>query len=113
MANFLISWITGIKLHDYGCSLKAYRREVVKNIKLYGEMHRFIPALVSWIGIKVCEIPVNHYPRRYGKSKYGLMRIIRVILDLLTVKFLLGDFANPISKNCFNILWTLKTDLES
>jgi len=95
-ANFLISWITDIKLHDYGCSLKAYRRDVVKNIKLYGEMHRFIPALASWIGIRVCEVPVNHDLRRYGESKYGLMRSIRVILDLLTVKFLLDYSSRPI-----------------
>lgn len=96
VANLLISWITGIELHDYGCSLKAYRREVIRNIKLYGEMHRFIPALASWMGIKVCEIPVNHAPRISGKSKYGIMRIVRVLLDLLTVKFLLGYATRPI-----------------
>lgn len=96
IANLLISWITGIKLHDYGCSLKAYRRDVVKNLKLYGEMHRFIPALASWIGIRVCEVPVNHDLRRYGESKYGLMRTVRVILDLLTVKFLLSYSSRPI-----------------
>lgn len=96
VANFIISIITGVKLHDYGCSLKAYRREIVKNIKLYGEMHRFIPAIASWLGIKVCEIAVNHAPRRSGRSKYGLMRTVRVLLDLLTVKFLLGYSTRPI-----------------
>lgn len=96
VANFIISIITGVKLHDYGCSLKAYRREIVKNIKLYAEMHRFIPALASWMGIKVSEVPVNHAPRIAGKSKYGFMRTIRVILDLLTVKFLLGYSTRPI-----------------
>ncbi|MCA9921924.1 MAG: hypothetical protein KC421_06125, partial [Anaerolineales bacterium] len=92
MANRLISRATGVELHDYGCSLKAYRREVLTNTKLYGEMHRFIPALASRYGVKVAEVPVNHRARRYGQSKYGLSRVIRVILDLLTVKFLL-DFA--------------------
>ncbi len=96
IANLLISIVTGVKLHDYGCSLKAYRNEVVKNIKLYGEMHRFVPALASWMGIRVAEIRVNHSPRRSGRSKYGLMRSVRVILDLLTVKFLLGYSTRPI-----------------
>jgi glycosyltransferase involved in cell wall biosynthesis len=96
IANFIISTITDVKLHDHGCSLKAYRREVAKNIKLYGEMHRFIPALASWMGIRVGEIPVNHAPRRSGKSKYGIMRAIRVLLDLVTVKFLLGYSTRPI-----------------
>ena len=96
IANFIISVITEIKLHDYGCSLKAYKREVAKNIKLYGEMHRFIPALASWMGIRVSEIPVNHAPRRFGKSKYGIMRAVRVTLDLVTVKFLLGYSTRPI-----------------
>jgi glycosyltransferase involved in cell wall biosynthesis len=95
-ANFLISRLTGVHLHDYGCSLKAYRSEVVKNIRLYGEMHRFIPALASWMGTQVAEIPVNHYPRRWGKSKYGLSRTLRVVLDLITVKFLLGYATRPI-----------------
>jgi hypothetical protein len=85
-----------VKLHDYGCSLKAYRREVVKNIKLYGEMHRFIPALASWIGIVVAEVPVTHHARKYGQSKYGLGRTVKVILDLLTVKFLLDYATRPI-----------------
>jgi glycosyltransferase involved in cell wall biosynthesis len=96
IANWLISRVTGVKLHDYGCSLKAYRREVLELTKLYGEMHRFIPALASWIGVKVAEVPVNHFPRRHGKSKYGLSRTIRVLLDLLTVKFLLDYATRPI-----------------
>jgi glycosyltransferase involved in cell wall biosynthesis len=96
IANALISRVTGVKLHDYGCSLKAYRREVVKSIKLYGEMHRFIPALAKWIGIKVAEVPVNHYARKYGRSKYGISRTIRVLLDLLTVKFLLDYATRPL-----------------
>jgi len=96
IANSLISKMTNVKLHDYGCSLKAYRSEVVKNIRLYGEMHRFIPALTSWLGVQVAEVPVNHSPRKYGKSKYGLSRIIKVWLDLLTVKFLLDYATRPI-----------------
>lgn len=96
IANFIISMITEVKLHDYGCSLKAYRREVAKNIKLYGEMHRFIPALASWMGVRVGEVPVNHSPRRSGKSKYGITRAVRVLLDLVTVKFLLGYSTRPI-----------------
>ncbi len=96
IANFIISMITEVKLHDYGCSLKAYRREVAKNIKLYGEMHRFIPALASWMGIRIGEVPVNHAPRRSGKSKYGIMRAVRVLLDLMTVKFLLDYSTRPI-----------------
>jgi glycosyltransferase involved in cell wall biosynthesis len=96
MANALISNVTGVKLHDYGCSLKAYRNEVVKNIRLYGELHRFIPALASWMGIRMAEIPVNHYPRKHGRSKYGLGRTIKVILDLITVKFLLDYATRPL-----------------
>jgi glycosyltransferase involved in cell wall biosynthesis len=96
VANALISYVTGVKLHDYGCSLKAYRCEVVKNIRLYGEMHRFIPALAKWIGIRVAEVPVNHSPRKFGRSKYGLGRTVRVVLDLLTVKFLLDYATRPI-----------------
>lgn len=96
IANKLISKVTGVNLHDYGCSLKAYRREVIKNINLYGDMHRFIPALASWMGIEVAEIPVNHSARQYGKSKYGLGRTIKVVLDLLTVKFLLDYATRPI-----------------
>jgi len=96
VANSLISGVTGVKLHDYGCSLKAYRRDVVKNIDLYGELHRFIPALASWMGITLAEVPVTHHPRRFGKSKYGLSRTIRVILDLLTVRFLLSYSTRPV-----------------
>ena len=95
IANALIGQVTGVHLHDYGCSLKAYRYDVVKNIKLYGEMHRFIPALASWMGTEVAEIPVNHHARQFGKSKYGLGRIVRVVLDLLTVKFLLQYSTRP------------------
>jgi glycosyltransferase involved in cell wall biosynthesis len=93
VANKLICLVVGTNLHDHGCSLKAFRSEVVKNIKLYGEMHRFIPALASWIGVKICEVSVNHEPRKAGKSKYGLMRTFKVALDLITVKFLI-DYAN-------------------
>lgn len=96
IANALISWVTGVRLHDYGCSLKAYRREVIDNIRLYGELHRFIPALAKWIGIRVAEVPVNHYPRRFGRSKYGLRRTVKVLLDLMTVKFLLDYATRPI-----------------
>ena len=96
VANRLISETTGVRLHDYGCSLKAYRREVVKGIRLYGEMHRFIPAVASWIGVAVAEVEVNHHARRYGKSKYGLSRTVRVLLDLLTVRFLLSYSTRPL-----------------
>jgi glycosyltransferase involved in cell wall biosynthesis len=95
-ANWLISHITGVKLHDYGCTLKAFRREVVKNIKLYGEMHRFIPAIAATIGVAIAEVPVNHRPRIHGVSKYGISRSIRVFLDLLTVKFLLSYSTRPL-----------------
>jgi glycosyltransferase involved in cell wall biosynthesis len=87
-ANRLISWATGVHLHDYGCSLKAIRSDVVRNLRLYGEMHRFIPAVASWMGVSVAEMPVNHRPRLSGSSKYGLGRTVRVLLDLFTVKFL-------------------------
>lgn len=96
IANGLISWITGVSLHDYGCTLKAYRREVVKNIHLYGEMHRFIPALASWVGGMIDEVVVQHHPRQFGISKYGISRTFRVVLDLLTVKFLLHYSTRPI-----------------
>ena len=96
IANWLISQVTGVHLHDYGCSLKAYRREVVKNVQLYGELHRFIPAIANWMGVSVAEVPVRHYPRRFGKSKYGLSRTARVLLDLLTVRFLLSYSTRPI-----------------
>jgi glycosyltransferase involved in cell wall biosynthesis len=96
IANKMISWTTGVNLHDYGCTLKAFRKEVIKNIKLYGEMHRFIPAIASGMGISFTEIKVNHRPRRFGTSKYGISRTIRVVLDLLTVKFLLSYSTRPI-----------------
>lgn len=96
VANRLISETTGVRLHDYGCSLKAYRSEVVKNINLYGELHRFIPAMASWMGVSVAEIPVHYQPRQFGHSKYGLSRTIKVILDLLTVRFLLSYSTRPI-----------------
>ena len=92
IANWLISRITGVKLHDYGCTLKAYRREVLAETKLYGEMHRFIPALASWSGAEITEMVVNHRPRTAGVAKYGLARTWKVLLDLLTVKFL-GSFS--------------------
>ncbi|OHB81427.1 MAG: glycosyl transferase, partial [Planctomycetes bacterium RBG_19FT_COMBO_48_8] len=92
MANWLISKITGVKLHDFGCTLKAYRREVLAETKLYGEMHRFIPALASWSGAEIAEIVVNHRPRTAGAGKYGLARTWKVLLDLITVKFL-GSFS--------------------
>lgn len=95
-ANWLISTITGVKLRDYGCSLKAYRREVLAHVNLYGEMHRFIPAYASWVGAAITEIPVRHHPRVRGKSKYGLSRTIKVILDLLTAKFLASYATKPI-----------------
>jgi glycosyltransferase involved in cell wall biosynthesis len=96
LANKLISFITGVRLHDYGCTMKAYRSEVIKDIKLYGEMHRFIPAYTSWYGAKIQEIIVNHRPRKHGKTKYGISRTFRVILDLLTVKFLIDYSTKPI-----------------
>ncbi len=95
VANWLISVVTGVRLHDYGCSLKAYRRDVVKSIHLYGEMHRFIPALASWMGVSVAEIAVRHHPRKHGKSKYSISRTVKVVLDLLTVRFLLSYSARP------------------
>jgi glycosyltransferase involved in cell wall biosynthesis len=95
-ANGLISWATGVKLHDYGCSLKVFRAEVVKSIKLYGEMHRFIPAIASEQGVAIDEEEVNHRPRTHGVSKYGISRTIRVVLDLLTVKFLLSYSTRPL-----------------
>jgi glycosyltransferase involved in cell wall biosynthesis len=96
-ANWLISQATGVRLHDYGCSLKAYRSEVVKSIRLYGELHRFIPAIASWMGVSLSESRVNHRPRPYGSSKYGSVgRTIKVFLDLLTVRFLLSSATRPI-----------------
>jgi len=95
-ANKLISKITSVHLHDYGCSLKAYRREVLEGTRLYGEMHRFIPSLASWMGVRVAEVAVNHRPRVAGTSKYGLSRVARVILDLINVKFLISYSTRPI-----------------
>jgi glycosyltransferase involved in cell wall biosynthesis len=96
VANWLISTISGVHLHDYGCSLKAYRRDVLQDVKLYGEMHRFIPIYASWAGARVAEIPVTHHPRIHGQSKYGLNRIFKVVLDLITVKFLSSYATKPI-----------------
>lgn len=96
LANALISRQTGVHLHDYGCTLKAYRREVLDGINLYGEMHRFVPALASQFGAKVTELPVNHFPRLHGVSKYGISRTMRVVLDLMTVKFLMSYSTKPI-----------------
>jgi glycosyltransferase involved in cell wall biosynthesis len=96
IANRMISKLTGVHLHDYGCTLKAYSATVLKSVKLYGEMHRFIPALASWLGVEVAEIPVNHRPRVHGKSKYDISRTVRVILDLVNVKFLITYKTRPI-----------------
>ena len=96
IANWLISRIGGVKLHDYGCSLKAYRREVLKGVNLYGEMHRFIPIYASWMGGKVTEIPVTHHARTSGKSKYGISRTIKVIFDLVTIKFMADYLTKPL-----------------
>ena len=96
IANWLISRITHIKLHDFGCTLKAFRKEIIKNINLYGELHRFIPAIASNIGVSIAEVEVNHRPRKHGKSKYTVFRFVKVILDLLTVKFLLSYSTRPL-----------------
>jgi glycosyltransferase involved in cell wall biosynthesis len=96
IANALISRVTGVHLHDYGCSLKVFRAEIVKPMKLYGEMHRFLPAIASEQTSSITEVPVNHRPRRYGRSKYGIGRTVRVVLDLLTVKFLLTYSTRPL-----------------
>jgi glycosyltransferase involved in cell wall biosynthesis len=96
LANKLISWATGVSLHDYGCSLKVFRAEVVKPLRLYGEMHRFLPAMASQLGVSIAEVAVNHRARRAGTSKYGLSRTIRVLLDLATVKFLLSYSTRPL-----------------
>ena len=96
LANRLISWIGGVPLHDYGCSLKAYRRESLQDVKLYGEMHRFIPIYASWAGARVAEIPVEHHARTMGKSKYGLSRTIKVVFDLMTIKFMASYQTKPI-----------------
>jgi glycosyltransferase involved in cell wall biosynthesis len=96
LANRLISWIGGVPLHDYGCSLKAYRRESLEDVRLYGEMHRFIPIYASWAGARVTEIPVEHHARTMGKSKYGLSRTVKVIFDLMTIKFMASYQTKPI-----------------
>jgi glycosyltransferase involved in cell wall biosynthesis len=96
LANRLISWATGVHLNDYGCSLKVFRAEVVKPLRLYGELHRFLPALASEVGVNILEVPVNHRPRQAGRSKYGISRTIRVVLDLVTVKFLLSYSTRPL-----------------
>ncbi len=95
-ANWLISQVTGVKLHDYGCTLKAYRREVLQGFRLYGEMHRFIPAYAGSVGARIIEMPVRHHPRLHGKTKYGLGRTSKVLLDLFTVKFLISYAVKPI-----------------
>ncbi|HEU4745516.1 MAG TPA: glycosyltransferase family 2 protein [Anaerolineales bacterium] len=96
LANGLISWTTGVHLHDYGCTLKAYRRDVLEGFRLYGEMHRFIPVFAHAVGAKITELPVHHHARKFGKAKYGLERTIKVLLDLFTVKFLLTYSSKPI-----------------
>ncbi|HEY3354524.1 MAG TPA: glycosyltransferase [Polyangia bacterium] len=96
VANWVISKVSGVHLHDYGCTLKAYRRDVVEPMRLYGEMHRFIPVYASWIGAKITELPVRHHPRRFGRAKYGLERVPKVILDLLVVRFLSSFSTKPI-----------------
>lgn len=96
IANKIISWIGGVPLHDYGCSLKAYRREVIQDVRLYGEMHRFIPIYASWAGARVTEIPVDHHARTMGKSKYGISRTIKVVFDLMTIKFMASYQTKPI-----------------
>jgi len=96
LANRLISWIGGVPLHDYGCSLKAYRRESLEDVRLYGEMHRFIPIYAAWAGARVTEIPVEHHARTMGKSKYGLSRTIKVVFDLVTIKFMASYQTKPL-----------------
>jgi glycosyltransferase involved in cell wall biosynthesis len=96
MANFLISRISGVRLRDYGCTLKAYRRDIIKNVRLFGEMHRFIPIYASWEGAAIDEIPVNHRPRQFGKSKYGLERTVKVVLDLIVIAFMDRFLGKPI-----------------
>jgi dolichol-phosphate mannosyltransferase len=96
LANALISRISGVHLKDYGCTLKAYRRDVMQDVRLYGEMHRFIPIYASWMGARVVEIPVQHHPRQFGRSKYGIERVVKVVLDLTVVKFLEKYLVKPI-----------------
>jgi dolichol-phosphate mannosyltransferase len=108
VANRLISRLSGVHLHDYGCSLKAYRREVIGGVRLYGEMHRFVPIYASWYGARITEIPVNHKPRLHGKSNYGLERIVKVVLDLIVVRFLDRGIGKPIYIfGGFGVLWLL------
>jgi len=96
IANWLITQVTGVAVHDRGCSLRAHSLEIVKDMRLYGEMHRFIPDIASWLGANWTEVPVNHRPRRFGKSKYGIGRTFRVLLDLITIRFLQGYMTRPI-----------------
>jgi glycosyltransferase involved in cell wall biosynthesis len=118
LANKLISIVSGVPLHDFGCSLKAYKRHVVEGIRLYGEMHRFLPIYASWHGAKISEVVVNHHPRRTGSSKYGMERVVKVLLDLLVVKFLDRAAAKPmyvfggcgifsLAISAFTFLWML------
>jgi glycosyltransferase involved in cell wall biosynthesis len=95
LANKLASWVSGMPLHDYGCTLKAYRREVLKGVHLYGELHRFIPALASAVGARVAKMEVTHHPQKFGKSKYGVTRTFRVMIDLITLKLLLTYYSRP------------------
>jgi len=111
LANLLIARVTGVKLHDYGCSLKAYRREVVADMNLYGELHRFLPALAFIEGARIGEVQVNHHPRRYGKSKYGIDRTFRVLMDLLTVWFMKRFLTRPMHVFGFAGLVSLGTGL--
>jgi glycosyltransferase involved in cell wall biosynthesis len=123
LANKLISFVSGVPLHDFGCSLKAYKRHVVEGIRLYGEMHRFLPIYASWHGAKISEVVVNHHPRRTGSSKYGLERVVKVLLDLLVVKFLDRAAAKPmyvfggcgifcLAISVFTFLWMLGLKIE-
>ncbi len=105
-ANWGISRLSGVRLHDYGCSLKAYRRSVIGRVKLYGEMHRFIPIYASWYGARITEIEVTHHPRRFGRSNYGMVRILKVVLDLMVVCFLDRWIGKPIYVfGGFGMLW--------
>jgi glycosyltransferase involved in cell wall biosynthesis len=113
LANRLIGLVTGVRLHDYGCSLKAYRSEVVKELRLYGEMHRFIPALASRMGARITEVPVSHYPRIYGRSKYNIGRTFRVIPDVVAVKLLLSDASLSARPFRFFREWAIKGHCEA
>ncbi len=109
IANKIISFITGVHLHDYGCTLKAFKKEITQHIKLYGEMHRFIPAIASGMGACIAEVKVNHRARKYGASKYGISRTVRVILDLVTVKFLLSYSNRPL--HVFGLIGMISSSL--